>query len=117
MTLERSKDWWMSRARREGDAPVGVGLGHARRNAAAQNLLNLSAAKAILAEADIQDASMDLPDEDPVTTFRQAADAFTTQHTASEDAANACLVEAGIQDASGDLTAEYQENPAAGEKE
>lgn len=54
---------------------------------------------------------------DPVAAFSQAADAFTTQHTASEDAANACLVEAGIQDASGDLTAEYQENPAGGEKE
>lgn len=57
------------------------------------------------------------PAPDPVAAFRQAADAFTTQHTASEDAANACLVEAGIQNASGDLTAEYQENPAAGEKE
>jgi transcriptional regulator with XRE-family HTH domain len=26
MRLERNKDWWMARARREGDAAVGVGL-------------------------------------------------------------------------------------------
>lgn len=25
MTLERSKDWWLDRARREGDAPVAAG--------------------------------------------------------------------------------------------
>lgn len=52
------------------------------------------------------------PAPDPAAAFRQAAEAFTAQHTASEAAANACLVDAGIQDASGDLTAEYQENPA-----
>ena len=26
MKLERSKDWWMARARREGDAVIGAGL-------------------------------------------------------------------------------------------
>lgn len=25
MTLERSKEWWLARARREGDAPVAAG--------------------------------------------------------------------------------------------